>query len=376
MTIRPMLAAAIDVVPRDDPRFVMEPKYDGWRAIGHVTEGAAVLRTRTGNAITSVPYLCTDLLAAFPPETIVDGEIVDLVGERQWNNVQTILSGEAVHRPSAVSAALTLVIFDVLQLAGEDLKALPLIERKQRLLVEWLARSPAWAEADAQGRFTLKLAEYEPASPERAEELIDQGFEGVVVKDVNSRYVMGARNRGWSKFKPQTEVEATCTGTFPGEGRFAGAGWVGGLTFVLEDGTEGRVGTGFTDEVRREIAADPSRYDGKVIELLHHGVGKHGALRHPVFRRVRSELEKSAAPTRTAAKPRTATASTATTAAAADETKWMRNYRAMGDTKLAAAVEQLRARSGDAYERCVAQDGDYDAHLQRAENEARRRGLI
>lgn len=51
----------------------------------------------------------------------------------------------------------------------------------------------------------------------------------------------------------------------------------------------GRVASGFTDEDRQSMAEHPEDYLGKVIEVECMSTTKDGALRHPVFRRVRED---------------------------------------------------------------------------------------
>ncbi len=155
------------------------------------------------------------------------------------------------------------------------------------------------------------------------------------------------------------------------------------MSFKLTSGYEGRVGTGFSDEQRREIADHPERYVGSDIELLHHGIGEHGALRHPVFRRVRSEMETRTLATasgrtvpKTPPAPRRARPQAASSATSGGGKRWMRNYAQMSDGKLTAALAELRAGGGDAYERCVSRGGDPAEHLARAEAAARDSGLI
>jgi ATP-dependent DNA ligase len=116
MFIKPMLAATIDVVPEDGTEWIVERKYDGWRAIaGSASSGEGVwVETRTGKRISSVPYLNDALQAWLPAGTVVDGEVVDLSpGRRQWNRVQTILSRTARnyrHVPTLEDPALTYVV--------------------------------------------------------------------------------------------------------------------------------------------------------------------------------------------------------------------------------------------------------------------------
>lgn len=55
---------------------------------------------------------------------------------------------------------------------------------------------------------------------------------------------------------------------------------------------------------------------------------------------------------------------------------WMRNYKAMGDTKLNNALRELEGQYGDAYRRVQDHGAYVDEHIAEARAEARRRGLV
>ncbi|HEY5342354.1 MAG TPA: hypothetical protein VIJ66_01685 [Solirubrobacteraceae bacterium] len=389
MRYAPMLAQKITHVPTGE-EWLIEPKYDGWRALAHVADDVR-LQTRTGNPITQVPYLDAVIAASVPPGTILDGELVDLSSERQWNRTQTILSttrGGFQHRPSAEDPALTYVLFDVLTLAGTDLRDRPLIERKQHL-AELLDGA-----GDAPGGL-LALAPMEPASKQALDVILTAGFEGAVIKHRDSRYVCGARGGGaWYKLKPDAEVEAVCTGFYPAEpgSKYAPLDddgqpqpWaVGGLCFRVEH-DDGRVydgrAAGMDDQLRREMHETPSLFVGLVVEIGHRGIEASGSLRHPQFKRFRARQEKPArriAPAKasTTTTPRHATPKRPRPGVAVGGKRRMRSYRAMRDDKLHACRESLRARSGDPYERCLsAGSGDPDADLAEVERIHHERGL-
>jgi bifunctional non-homologous end joining protein LigD len=144
MFMAPMLCTSVDAPP-DDPKYVAERKLDGWRAIAGIDgDGKAWLETRTGARITQVPYI-TALLGNLAPNTVLDGEIVDLSGGREWNRVQSILGSDAVHEPGGArhgGDALTYVVFDVLALAGVDRREEPWECRRE--LLEFILDPEAW----------------------------------------------------------------------------------------------------------------------------------------------------------------------------------------------------------------------------------------
>lgn len=368
------------------PQWLMEPKYDGWRAIASSVDGIR-LETRTGNPITQVPYIADAVGERIPRQSIIDGEIVDLrSGAKQWNRTQTILSttcGGYQHKPDEADPPLTYVIFDVLQIAGEDVRHQPLSERKRRLL-DMLS---GLSEDDV-----LMHSPIRQASEGGFDELIAEGFEGVVVKDVNSRYVCGARRYGWLKIKPEEEIEAICTGTYPAEpgSKYAPLDkngtpkpWaVGGLCFRVEhpDGRvyEGRA-AGMNDQLRRELHEHPERFVGLVVELGHWGVQETGALRHPNYRRFRSPSDKATPATTTnCPRLRRVTGSAPTPpVVASGRPRRTRNYQQMRAPKLLACIASLKAGEGEAYEKCMsAGSGDPIRDLEVAERVAREKQLI
>ncbi len=377
MLPEPMLAKKATTLPMGS-RWLMEPKYDGWRALAS-TEDGILLVTRPGNPITQVPYISAAVAASVPPNTIIDGEIVDLhSGAKQWNRTQSILGttrGGYQHEPSEQDPPLTYVVFDVLKIAGEDLRSRPLIERKSRLVELMDCLDPA-----------LMHSPINTPCEEGLNALLAEGYEGVVVKDLDSVYVCGG-DRGWYKIKPGQEIEARCTGTYPATpgSKFAPTRngkpepWaVGGICYRVEH-PDGRVydgrAAGMDDDIRRELHEHPERFVGRVVELIHWGVNESGALRHPNVKRFRSPADKPN-PGRSHNGRKHTTEETAPKPAA-NSTRRMRNYGQMGDEKLLACIESLRKGSGEAYEKCLnSGSGDPAKDLLAAEDKARERGLL
>lgn len=362
----------------------MELKFDGWRMLSGVLD-AVVMWTRGGNTVTQVPYIAKALQERFPPGTILDGEIVDLRSRRQWNRAQSILSktaGGFQHHPTPDDPPLNYVLFDVLQIAGRDVRRLPLTER--RALLEEMCDGIATA---TDGDITL--IDTEKPTDEGLAALLASGCEGVVCKRKDSTYRCGARNGGWVKIKPKETVDAECTGIYepqPGS-RYAPIvdgkprPWaVGGVCFRLhhDDGRvyDGRA-AGMNDKLRRELWEQPHEFIGRVVELVHWGIQDSGALRFPQVRRLRSPADKPspASPSQTSTGTLTAKAPTAATELAQAAKPWMRNYGAMGATKLLDSITSLRERSGEAFQKCIEADGDIAEHLTAAERAARKKNL-
>ena len=86
------------------------------------------------------------------------------------------------------------------------------------------------------------------------------------------------------KGKLVEDVDVHITGTFPGQKKWEGRG-AGGFTYALKPGGEtvGRVGTGFSDEMRRAMYTNPEDYTGRVARLHSQQQHESGAYRAPSF---------------------------------------------------------------------------------------------
>jgi ATP-dependent DNA ligase len=370
----PMLCSTLDVVP-DDNRMYASMKLDGWRAFAAAIPTGTVLRSREGHTITQVPYL-NDLIAHLvPPGTVLDGELVDRARPRQLRRTRTILQDAGQHVPSTEDPPITFAVFDLLFLGEQDLRHRPLRERLAALK-ELLRRGLTHWTLPAGGAdmevSPVVMVPHQPSTAAFAQECLDAGEEGVVIKLGDSPYVHGSR-RFWWRYKPQDTLDACCTGVTHPRGRSTGQ--VSSLAFVLDGGASGQVASGLSEAELAHIAAHPDGYVGKVIVLAHHGVEESGALRHPVYLGMRHPADK-AAPDPAPPRRQRALDERTIARAASDAPGKRRNYAQMKDPKLLESIESLRAKRGDAYERCLERGSqDPDGDLAYALKEAHRRGL-
>jgi bifunctional non-homologous end joining protein LigD len=110
--------------PFDHADFAFELKHDGFRAVAYIEAGACHLVSRKSITYKSFPALCTVLAGLGVRNAILDGEIVSL----DHNGRSQFL--QLMHRRRADACFYA---FDLLWHDGEDLRPLPLVERKRRL---------------------------------------------------------------------------------------------------------------------------------------------------------------------------------------------------------------------------------------------------
>jgi bifunctional non-homologous end joining protein LigD len=232
----PMKAVLSDE-PFSDPGWIFERKLDGVRCLAHKDDGEVRLVSRTGRLMNnSYPELVEALERERCEDFVADGEIVAFEGAvtsfaRLQGRIQ-VSSPEAARRSRI---AVFLYLFDLLRLDGENLRELPLRERKARLRRALSFHGPV--------RFA-------PHRNEKGEELFREacakGLEGVIAKRADSPYKSGGRSRDWLKLKCHAEQELVIGGFTAPKGSRTEFGAL--LVGHYEDGDlryAGKVGTGF-----------------------------------------------------------------------------------------------------------------------------------
>jgi len=229
--IEPQLAKLVDRPP-DQAGWAHEVKFDGYRAQLRVEKGKVVIRTRKGLDWTD-RFSAIAKAAAALRDGIIDGEIVALDDHQlpNFGALQTALSEEKTD-------ALVCFVFDLLFDAKEDLRTLPLSERKSRL--ETFLGKPA---ANSRIRYVSHLVSNAEAVLASACKI---GLEGIISKKLSAPYHSG-RTDSWVKAKCRAGQEVILGGWTTEEGTvrslLAGVSRDGRLDYV------GRIGTGYGREV-------------------------------------------------------------------------------------------------------------------------------
>jgi len=239
-----MLATTGDA-PLESADFAYEPKYDGIRAIAITGPGETTLWSRLGNQKTAQFPEIVEALQAWARDrdspVVLDGEIVALDANGQPAGFQNLQGRIHVKNAPALAAARTAyIVFDVLVDGTEDLRRLPLRDRRARL--ETLIRR------DDNAR--LRISEQAIGSGRAMyEQAARAGWEGILAKRLDSIYQSGRRSPEWCKLKLVRHQSCVVGGwTEPrGSRPFFGALLLG--VFEADDGLHyiGHTGAGFSD---------------------------------------------------------------------------------------------------------------------------------
>jgi bifunctional non-homologous end joining protein LigD len=304
--IVPMMAK-LAKLPRDDQHWAYEIKWDGVRAIAYCQGGRVRLTSRNLRDVTS-QYLELRALGRElgSREAVLDGEIVAFDEEERPNfgllQHRMHVGSESAVRRLMKSIPVVYMIFDVIYLDGRSTMDLPYEER--RGLLEGL---------ELDGSHWRTPANHVGDGPAMVEASRDQELEGIVAKQLGSRYEPGRRSGAWLKVKNRPSQEVVVGGWLPGQGRREDR--IGSLAVGYYEGEQlryaGQVGTGFKqDDLNRlsdllgPLRTETSPFVGRqppkgtifvepriVIEVEFANWTRTNTLRAPAYKGVRDDKD-------------------------------------------------------------------------------------
>jgi bifunctional non-homologous end joining protein LigD len=228
--IEPMLATLAEEVPEGDD-WLFEVKFDGYRAQLSTAGDDVTIFTRSGLDWTERFAGVADAAKTLKLDgCLIDGEIVALddKGVSDFGALQAAME-------EGRSRNLSLFAFDLLFDGGEDIRRLPLTERKARLKQRLrFSKGPIYYTDDFED------------GARGLEQLSAAGYEGVVAKRGSAAYRSG-RAKGWLKIKAGHRQEFVILGVSPSDKDRPFASLLVGLNEGKRLVYAGRVGSGFSD---------------------------------------------------------------------------------------------------------------------------------
>lgn len=294
----PQLAKLGDAPPQGD-QWVHEIKWDGYRILATVADGAVRLWSRNALEWTDkIPEIRDAVAALGLTSAALDGELIAGSGTKEdFNLLQATLSGER-------QGALAYALFDLLHIDGVDVAAAPLLERKallQELLAGQAGHLAFSSHVQGDGNEAYRLAG-------------EQHFEGIISKRADRGYHPG-RSDDWRKTKQLASDEFAVVGYTAPKGSRSG---FGSLLLAKPDAKHGwlyvgRVGTGFSDALINDVSKriqgggkKPTAYVPTedtdlraatwfeprfVVEVFYRGIGGQQLLRQASLKAVRADKD-------------------------------------------------------------------------------------
>jgi bifunctional non-homologous end joining protein LigD len=170
-------------------------KHDGFRAFVRKSGSDIHLLSRWHRSMANAFPEVIEALANMAADIVLDAELVvaDDQGRSDFDELRrrALLQRSRAIDVAARRAPASLVVFDVLHADGEDLRPLPLLERK------------AWLQRSLTRNRHLRVVDYVPTYGEALFDVVSEhDYEGVVAKRLDAPYRAG-RQLTWRKIKNQ-----------------------------------------------------------------------------------------------------------------------------------------------------------------------------
>ena len=235
--VKPMLAE-IGSEPFDNPDWIFEHKYDGYRALANVADGKVELYSRNHNSFNADYPEVVAALSKLGHNAILDGEVV-AEGPDGRDRFQLLQNRANQH------VKVRYYAFDILHLNGYDLSQVPLVNRKsllKKLVAQLRSRIILYSDyVKGEGVSFYKKA-------------VRENREGIIAKEAKSPYRYNTRSREWLKIKIHQQQEAVIVGVTEPRGSRE---HFGSLLLAVRENNEwryiGNCGTGFSHDLLGEL---------------------------------------------------------------------------------------------------------------------------
>ena len=272
--IFPMLAAtySVDSKKRNDivfPCFV-QPKLDGLRCIMYMRHGKVLAQSRTGSYFETLAYLTDAMTELFSanPDVVLDGELYTM--DIPFETLAGLLKKKHVTDEDRATLQ-KYVQYHVYDMVSEQPFS-DRIDTIQRMVFPPYVKIVPTVEVDSVDTFRRFFSSF-----------VEQGFEGIMLRNGNGLYKTGYRSHDLQKYKEFHEEEYPIVGFEDGEGRDKECViWI-----CTTNGKEFRVRPRGTMEQRREWFQKGKTYIGKKLTVIFQELSEQHIPRFPVGKAIR-----------------------------------------------------------------------------------------
>lgn len=246
----------------------VQPKLDGVRAMASMEDGEVILGTRGGKVWTVPTHINAALKKIMTPEMVIDGELY-IHGVL----FEDLASWTKKRYPE--TDTLEFHIFDMpINELGENL---PWVERKKNLSM-WAA-----GNVKAFGFGPLRLVDTKPVYSmddvlKAEEQALEDGYEGVMVRNLDGPYLFGHKSSHIYKVKSSNDAEYKVVGFHAGKGKFSKSViW----ECVTKDGDTFDVIPKTTQPKREKLFKEGKQHIGEWLKVRYQNLTEYGKPRFP-----------------------------------------------------------------------------------------------
>ncbi len=250
-----MLSNPVDEIkelPNLNPaEYQAEWKWDGIRVQLVLGDEEKILFSRTGD---NIAHSFPDLVETLKGKGVLDGELLTGINfePQSFNALQQRLNRKTVNTKMQADYPAFVRLYDILFDGEEDVRGLPLSQRRQRL-EQWLIRNTN-ARLDLSP--VIAYDNWEQLGAIRVQGAEEQGHEGIMLKRKDTIYQSGRPKGPWFKWKRDARlVDAVLMYAQRGHGKRSS--FYSDFTFGVWKGNElvpiGKAYFGFTDEELKQL---------------------------------------------------------------------------------------------------------------------------
>lgn len=250
------------------PPYIVQPKLDGERCRLIYTGDSVLLLSSTEEIITSVPHI--NQLA---PRVLTPGEYDGELYVHRWSfeEIHSIVSRRVNLHPEHYE--MQFHIFDLVNDQSQAERTMDLVKLSQHLGSDNSIRvTPSYVVDDFDDVMAARTT------------FVTQGYEGIIVRHHAAPYVR-KRSTMMMKFKPKKSDAYLIVGYIEEIDKHGiPKGRLGALVCCGDDGTEFRVGSGFTADQRKALWLDRLCLNGLYVKVEYQALTPgRGCPRFPIF---------------------------------------------------------------------------------------------
>ena len=267
--------------------FAVTTKIDGGRIIAIKENGQVSFFTRAGQKYEGLVDLEKEMIERIPDNYVLDGEIT-LLDYKNYDSKTAYKFAMKITRADGTKTGVKMLVFDGMPLENWKAQYCPHSWHARRSTLEVVF------SGDPFTYFELLPVLYQGTDTSKILELLDseiaRGQEGVMINVCEAPYEF---RRTWNlmKVKKMNTLDLEVVDVEEGSGRLAGT--LGALHVRYKNGNIVKVGSGFSDDIRASIWANPHLYIGWIAEIQYFEETTNAdggiSLRFPVFKDFRPD---------------------------------------------------------------------------------------
>jgi len=255
----------------------VQPKLDGLRCIMYLQDSEVVAQSRTGGYFVTMEHICSQLKTLFikTPGLILDGELY--TNEIPFQQLAGLIKKKKINELTEEERTkINYIKYHVYDVVNDK----PFVERYAYIYRTIPKLNPNSNIEVVPTQLINSVDQFK----ELFSEYIGDGYEGIMLRNINGKYVQNYRSYDLQKYKDFDEAEYTIVGFEEGKGRDKGTViWI----CKNQEGLEFNARPMGTLAYRKECFDNAHLYMNKQLTVLYQGLSEYNIPRFPRGKAIR-----------------------------------------------------------------------------------------